>query len=137
MSDELTLHSVRLNGTNKTDTEDNRSILDRLGFHRFRPGSATKRMTTTVATDTLDAIDALSNHLGFSRSATTNFLLAKGLAVESVQARGGVIQCLMPNGQVLMLRESVHGDWVVVDLEREQSNNNGLLPMPREKYGGK
>jgi hypothetical protein len=94
-------------------------------------------MTTTVATDTLDAIDALSNHLGFSRSATTNFLLAKGLAVESVQARGGVIQCLMPNGQVLMLRESVHEDWVVVDIEREQSNNNGLLPMPREKYGGK
>ena len=72
---------------------------------RTRTSEETTRLTVTLAHSTVEAIELLANEMSLSKSAVINYLVGKGLVVEAVQSEGGVVQFLMPNGEVLGLRD--------------------------------
>lgn len=65
---------------------------------RLRTAQETVRFTATVPKITDDALREISDELGVTKSAAVNYVLAKGLIVEGIQAEGGIIQALMPDG---------------------------------------
>lgn len=102
------------------------------GSQRFRTSDDTVRITITLAQSTNRAISELSRILNLSKSAVANQVIAKGLLIESAQARGGTIRSQMPNGEVLRLREGVEGGWVKLSVE---STALGAPSAPEESEG--
>jgi len=76
---------------------------------RVRTSEDTTRLTITLSNSTVKAIELLADEMSLSKSAVVNFLVGKGLVVEAVQAEGGIVQFLMPNGETLRLRDLTKG----------------------------
>ena len=83
---------------------------------RVRTSEDTTRLTITLANSTVEAIELLADEMSLSESAVVNFLVGKGLVIEAVQSEGGIVQILMPNGEMLRLKDFGKGGRTTQDM---------------------